>query len=81
MTHHQDHSSSQTTLTPFELAEFRIAEFAENCIQSHMWQSITVRYCELSDKQDPASMTERFTIENFMSEAIKAIPTLTLGDA
>ena len=67
--------------TPFEGAEDRMAEFAENFIQAQMWASIGEKLAALQGKDDPASLQSRFAIENFMSEAIKTIPALNAGEA
>ena len=68
-------------LTPFESAQERVAEFAENFVQAQMWATMGNKLAALSGKDDPASLQSRFAIENFISEAIKTIPSLNTGEA
>jgi hypothetical protein len=77
----QENKPEKETRTPFESAEDRMVVFVENFVQAHMWSDIGEKLVTLQGKEDPDSMSQRFLIENFMSEAIKTIPSLNAGEA
>jgi len=77
----QENTPKKPARTPFESVEERMAEFAANFVQAHMWSDIGGKLIALQGKDDPASMQSRFAIENFMSEAVKTIPSLNAGEA
>jgi hypothetical protein len=77
----QENMPDKTPRTPFESAEDRMVVFVENFVQAHMWGDIGAKLAALQEKDDPTSMAARFQIENFMSEAIKTIPSLNAGEA
>jgi len=67
--------------TPFEGAEERMAEFAENFVQSAMWSTMCEKLTDLENKDDPESVGQLLAIQQFMSQAIQTIPALNVGDA
>ena len=81
MTSQENKPPSAHSLTPFESAQSRMAEFAENWVQSSMWFSMAEKLEQLADKDDPQSLADRFAIENFLSTTVQTIPALNAGEA
>ena len=77
----KEETPATTQRTPFESAEERMAEFAENFVQAAMWSSMCEKLTGLREKDDPASVGQLLAVEQFMSQAILTIPALNVGDA
>ena len=81
MEQQKDKLSAPQPTTPFEGAEERMAEFAENFVQAAMWSSMCEKLTELRSKDDPESVGQLLAVEQFMNQAIQSIPALNVGDA